>query len=88
MHLLFILVVSSCYIHSTNTLSLYNLCMKMIWIMKVGGLLSMIACTFIMRDVLIKYNKGERMRLTHLIVFEVRAYIHSKLSLDNFFLTF
>jgi hypothetical protein len=47
----------------------------MIWIMKVGGILSMIACSFIMRDVLLKYNKGERMRLTHLIVFEVRVVV-------------
>jgi hypothetical protein len=54
----------------------------------MGGLLSMIACSFIMRDVLIKYNKGERMRLTHLIVFEVRVYIHNQsVFLDNFFLT-
>ena len=35
----------------------------------------MIACSFIMRDVLLKYNKGERMRLTHLIVFEVRVVV-------------
>ncbi|KAL3784427.1 LOW QUALITY PROTEIN: hypothetical protein ACHAW5_006533 [Stephanodiscus triporus] len=44
-----------------------------IWLMKVGGLLSMTACNFIMRDVLIRYNKGERIRLTHLIVFEVNT---------------
>lgn len=41
--------------------------------MKVGGLFSMTASNFIMRDVLIRYNKGERIRLTHLIVFEVNA---------------
>ena len=39
--------------------------------MKANGLLSMIASHFIMRDVLIRYNKGERIRLTHEIVFEV-----------------
>lgn len=39
--------------------------------MKAGGLLSMIACFFIMRDVVIKFNKGERIRLTHKIVCEV-----------------
>ena len=45
--------------------------------MKVGGLLSMTASNFIMRDILIRYNKGERMRLTHLIVFEVKqSYLH------------
>ena len=39
--------------------------------MKTGGLLSMIACFFIIRDVVIKFNKGERIRLTHKIVCEV-----------------
>ncbi len=40
--------------------------------MKVGGLLSMTASNFIMRDILIRYNKDERIKLTHLIVFEVK----------------
>ena len=31
----------------------------------------MIACAFIMRDIIIKFNKGERIRLTHKIVCEV-----------------
>lgn len=42
-----------------------------ILLMKANGLLSMIASQFVMRDVLIRYNKGERIRLTHEIVFEV-----------------
>ena len=40
--------------------------------MKTGGVLSMIASNFIMRDVFIRYHTGERLRLTHRIVFEVR----------------
>ena len=40
-------------------------------LMKTGGLLSMIGCGFIMRDIFIKYNKGERIRLTHKIVGEM-----------------
>jgi hypothetical protein len=47
-----------------------NILLK-IWLMKVGGFLSMTASNFIMRDVLIRYNKGERIRLTHLVVFQV-----------------
>lgn len=49
------------------TISLFQ-----ILLMKVNGLLSMIASHFITRDVLIRYNKGERIRLTYEIVFEVR----------------
>ena len=39
--------------------------------MKAGGLLSMTACYFVMRDVLIRYHRRERIRLTQKIVFEV-----------------
>ncbi|KAL7541328.1 hypothetical protein ACHAWF_006907 [Thalassiosira exigua] len=40
-------------------------------LMKVGGLLSMTADHFIMRDFLIRYHKGERVKLTKRIVCEL-----------------
>jgi len=51
-----------------------------ILLMKAGGLLSMTACYFVMRDVLIRYHRRERIRLTQKIVFE--------LSVANFWASF
>ncbi|KAL9184612.1 hypothetical protein ACHAXT_012582 [Thalassiosira profunda] len=42
-----------------------------ILLMKLGGLLSVTACAFIMRNVIIRYHRGERIRLTHKLVFEL-----------------
>mmetsp|Transcript_23735 Transcript_23735/g.50810 ORF Transcript_23735/g.50810 Transcript_23735/m.50810 type:complete len:358 (-) Transcript_23735:782-1855(-) len=51
-----------------------------ILLMKTGGLLSMIASHFIARDVFRRYHRGERIRLTSKIVFE--------LSVANFWASF
>jgi len=42
-----------------------------ILLMKAGGLLSMVASQFLMRNVIIRFNRGERIKLTHRIVFEL-----------------
>ena len=47
-----------------------NHMVSMIWIGKVGGLLSMIATTFTMRDILTRFLRGETIRLTSKLVFE------------------
>jgi hypothetical protein len=41
-----------------------------IWIVKCGGLLSMLATTFTMRDILMRFLHGETIRLTSKLIFE------------------
>lgn len=47
-----------------------NHVVAIVWIGKVGGLLSMIATTFTMRDILTRFLRGETVRLTSKLIFE------------------
>lgn len=42
----------------------------MVWIVKIGGLLSIIATAFTMRDILTRFLQGETIRLTSKLIFE------------------
>ena len=42
----------------------------MIWVVKIGGLLSIIATSFTMRDILTRFLHGETVRLTSKLIFE------------------
>jgi heme/copper-type cytochrome/quinol oxidase subunit 2 len=42
----------------------------MIWVVKVGGILSIIATSFTMRDILTRFLQGETIRLTSKLIFE------------------